>query len=461
ERYPSWSPDGKFIAYWSDRSGEYELTVKNVEKPGEEKKLSSYGAGFRYQTYWSPDSRFLAFVDKAMVIYIYDLEQNQTIEVDEQKFLYQSDLQSFSVSWSPDSRYIAFEKNLPNMSNAIAVFDVEEKKLREVTSGFYSDRNPVFDPEGKYLYFLTNREFSPIYSDFEGTFIYANSTHIAALSLNDETLSPIAPENDTTSIKKEEGEKEKGNKEKEGKSDIIPSVQIDWEGLESRLVILPPSPGNYRRLGGVKGKILYLKYPVSGTEEMKGSLTYYDVKERKEKEILANVNGYVLSANGEKILVNSEEAFAVVDVAEGQKMEKRMPVDKMEMILVPQEEWRQLFLEAWRLERDFFYDPNMHGVDWNAMKDRYSKLLDHAVTRWDINFIIGELIGEISASHTYRGGGDTEQAPQEGMGYLGIDWGFKNGAYFVKRIVQGAPWDELRSALNQPGINVNVGDYIL
>src|SRR5690606_8708719 len=151
-----------------------------------------------------------------------------------------------------------------------------------------------------YLYFLTNREFSPIYSDFEGTFIYANSTHIAALSLKEETLSPIAPENDTTSVKKEEGEKEEDKKEKEEASDESQPVQIDWEGIESRMVILPPSPGNYRRLGAVKGKILYLRYPVSGTEEMKGSLTYYDVKERKEKEILANVNGYVLSANGEK-----------------------------------------------------------------------------------------------------------------------------------------------------------------
>lgn len=389
-----------------------------------------------------------------MVIQIYDLINNETIKVDKQKFLYQYNLHEFTVSWSPDSRYLAFEKNLSNRNNAIAVYDVKDKTLREITSGFYNNMNPVFDPEGKYLYFLTNREFSPVYSDFEGSWIYANSTQIAALPLKKETLSPIAPENDTTSVTKEE------EKEEESSGDNEP-VQIDWEGIENRMVLLPPTAGNYRRLNAVAGKIIYLKYPVSGTEEMSGKAVYYDVKEREEKAIMDKVSGYSLSANGERILVHSEGSFAVVDIAEDQKMEEKMPVDKMEMTLVPQEEWKQLFLEAWRLERDFFYDPNMHGIDWEAMKKQYGQLVDHAVTRWDINYIIGELIGEISASHTYRGGGDLEQAPQKAMGYLGIDWGLKEGAYFVERKVKGAPWDEVKSALDQPGINISEGDYIL
>lgn len=460
ERYPSWSPDGKYIAYWSDRSGEYELTLKEVQNPREEKKLTSYGPGYRYQTYWSPDSKYIAFVDKSMVISVYDVEKNQTYEVDKQKFLYQYNLNDFSVSWSPDSRYLAFEKNKSNRNNALAVYDVADKVLREVTSGFYDDRQPVFDPEGKYLYFLTNREFSPVYSDFEGAWVYANSTKIGAISLDKETFSPIAPENDTTGVKREE-EKKEAEEDEKPKTEKVP-VKIDWDGVESRLVVLPPSAGNYDRLDAVAGKIIYLKFPVTGSEDRKGKLVFYDVKERKEKTILAEVNGYHLSANGEKILVHSGESFAVVDIGEDQKMEKKIPIDRMEMSLVPKEEWRQLFLEAWRLERDFFYDPNMHGVDWEAIKEQYGQLVDYAVTRWDINYIIGEMIGEISASHTYRGGGDLEEAPQKAVGYLGIDWGLKNGAYYVKKIVKGAPWDsEVRSALDQPGINISEGDYIL
>ncbi|WP_236252745.1 S41 family peptidase [Echinicola sp. 20G] len=465
ERYPSWSPDGKYIAYWSDRSGEYELTIKDMENGGEEKELSSYGAGYRYQPYWSPNSKKVAFVDKAMDIYIHDMETNETSHVDKQKYLYQYNLDNFTVVWSPDSRYLAFEKNLNNLNNSIAIFDTQSDELHEVTSGFYSDRNPVFDPEGKYLYFFTNREFDPIYSDFEGAWVYANSTQIAALPLEKATASPLAPKNDTTSIKEEEkadGEEKKdkkGDKKKEDESKgDDKSVKIDWDGMEQRLVVLPVSAGNYSMLNAVKGKVLYIKHPQSGAS----SLQYYDIAEREEKAIIENVNGYRLSADGEKALVVSRGSFGVIGIGAGKKLEDKMPTEKMEMTLVPKEEWRQIFNDAWRLERDFFYDPNMHGVDWEAMRDQYGKLIDNAITREDVNYIIGELIGEISASHTYRGGGDTEHANTKSVGYLGIDWGVKDDAYYVKKIIRGAPWDnEARSPLDQAGVDVNEGDFIL
>lgn len=459
ERYPSWSPNGKYIAYWSDRTGEYELTIRDMQNPSKEKRLTSYGAGYRYQTYWSPDSRYVAFVDKAMIIYVYDLTKEQTLRVDQQKYLYQGDLEALMLSWSPDSRYLAFEKNISTNSNALAIYDVKEQQLKNVTSGFYNDQNPVFDPEGKYLYFLTNRSFSPIYSDFEASWVYAGSTQIAAIPLQKSTFSPLAPENDSTAVGEEKNEKDE-DKEKEEQSDDILPVLIDWEGMERRIAVLPPSAGNYTSLAAAKEKVIYLKNPVRSDGET-GRLLYFDLKERKEKEIMGKVDGYVLSADGEKILVHSGGDFAVIEVAEEQKIEEKMPVGKMEMELVPKQEWKQLFTEAWRLERDFFYDPNMHGVNWEAMREHYGSLLDHAVTRWDINYIIGELIGEISASHTYRGGGDAEQAPRKDVGYLGIDWGIKEGAYYVKRKVKGAPWDELRSPLDESGVNVEEGDFIL
>jgi len=467
ERYPAWSPDGKYLAYWSDRSGEYELAIQDLETGGEEKTLTAYGAGYRYQLFWSPDSKKLAFVDKAMDIYIYDRENDETIHVDKQKYLYQYGLDNYNLAWSPDSRYLAFEKDLASQHNAVALFDTKEKKLHQVTAGFYSDHYPVFDPNGKYLYFLTNRDYAPIYSDFEGAWVYANATQIAAIPLNKATSSPLAPKNDTTAIKKEEVKEEKKakkadkKKEEESKEEEV-SVDIDWEGLEQRTVILPPPAGNYSRLEAVEGKVLYLKHPVKGDESDKVTLAYYDLEEREEKTVIKEVSGYRIAANGERALVVSNGSFGMIDIGEGKKLEDKMPTDKMEMTLVPREEWRQLFNEAWRLERDFFYDPNMHGVDWEGMRDRYGQLIDHAITRQDVNYIIGELIGEISASHTYRGGGDTETATPTSVGYLGIDWGIKDDAYYVKEIIRGAPWDnEVRSPLDEPGVEINEGDFIL
>lgn len=272
-----------------------------------------------------------------------------------------------------------------------------------------------------------------------------------------DTPSPLFPKNDQTGEK----EKEEPKKETDDKETPDPTI-IDWDGIEERVVILPPKAGNYRTLGAADGKITYLKYPVSGTEEPKVTLSYYDLKERGEQTILEEVNGYQLAANGKKILVNTKDTYAVIPLEKDQKVEGKMPVGKMAMTLDPKKEWEQVFMDTWRFERDFFYDPNMHGVDWEAMKERYRTLLDHAITRWDVNYILGELIAEISASHTYRGGGDTEVAPSKQTGYLGIDWGIKDSTYYVKKIIRSAPWDtEVRSPLAVPGVAIEEGDYIL
>ncbi len=468
QRYPAWSPDGRYIAYWSDQSGEYELTLKDMKKPNEEKQLSNYGPGYRYQLFWSPDSKKVAFVDKAMQVYVFDITTNQSIPVDQQTSLFEGGLEDFNISWSPDSRYIAFGKNMDNYSNAVALFDVEAKELHTVTSGFYNDQEPVFDPDGNYLYFFTNRNFDPVYSDFDNSWVYVNSTQIAAVTLNADSIPPTFPQNDSSTVKTEE-EQEPDNKEKkrkdkdkqEEKDEKTPKVNITWEGFEDRVVLLPPEAGNYRNLSAVSGKVLYIAAPASGAEG-KSPLKYYDLEEREEKTVIGSVRGFMVSANGEKILLNSDGDFGVIEIKPDQKLEKKMPVDQMEMAVIPKEEWRQIFNDAWRFERDFFYDPNMHGVDWEGMKTRYGNLIDDAVTRWDLNFIIGELIAEISASHTYRGGGDLPETPSKAVGYLGIDWGLKEGAYYVKRMVKAAPWDlEERSPLKTSGIDIEEGDYIL
>ncbi len=468
ERFPAWSPDGRYAAYWSDRSGEYELYLKDFENPSTEKKMTSYGPGFRYHLYWSPDSKKIAFIDKAMDIYIYDIDKNKTTKVDKEKFQYEGGLESFSVSWSSDSKWLAYAKDMDNLHSSICIYDVNNGKIHQITSGYYNDAQPCFDPDGKYLYFLTNNTFAPLYSDVDNTFIYPNTTKIAVITLRSDEASPLAPRNDSTSVKKEEkkekeeGKKEEEKKKEEKKEEKSKEVKIDFEGMESRIVILPPEAGNYNNLEAVSGKVIYLKAPRTGSTEKKNSVEYYDLEKREEKTIADGINNYMVSANGKKMIITGDGSYFITDITPEQKLEKKMPTDQIEMTINPRAEWHQIFNDAWRFERDFFYDPNMHGVNWKEMGERYGKLIDYAMTRSDVNYVIGELISEMSSSHTYRGGGDLEKEVRRPVGYLGIDWELANGAYRIKKIIKGAPWDsQTRSPLNQPGVKVKEGDYIL
>jgi tricorn protease len=474
ELYPAISPDGKSAAYWSDKTGEYELRLADLKTPGAGQVLTSYGPGYRYQIGWSPDGKKIAFVDQKMEIHIFDVATKVTTQVDKCGTLFQGGLQDFRVGWSPDSRWIAYEKDLKGRGRAIFLYDIAGARLHQVTSGFYGDANPVFDPEGKYLYFLTNRTFAPLYSGQDGTWIYANSTTIASVPLSEDTPSPLAAKNDEAEAKKDEPAESKApakkgqDKEKDkagsaGEEKAPPKdVKIALAGFENRVVILPPASGNFGGLAAASGKILFHRFPNTGSADKARPLFFYDLEKREEKKIIDDTDFFALSADGMKILVGKAGTFAIIDVAEGQKMDKKMPTGNLEMMVDPRAEWRQIFNDVWRFERDFFYDPNMHGVDWAAMRERYGKLLEAAVTRWDVNYVIGELIGELNASHTYRGGGDTEEAAPARIGYLGVDWEVADGAYRIKRIIDGAPWDsEVRSPLLEPGLKVKAGDYVL
>lgn len=467
ERYPAWSPNGKYVAYFSDKNGEYQLTIRDIENPSSEKILTSFEDGFRYKIYWSPDSKKLAFIDQTMTVYYYDMDKGKSIKVDKQRWMYEGNLQNFSVSWSSDSRYIAYEKELESRFSAIAIYDTKEDKIHQVTTGYYSDSSPVFDPDGKYLYFLTNRNFNPVYSDFDNTWIYPNSTQIAAVTLLKETLSPLFPKNDSIAVKKDEeskGDDKNSDEKKDSKKDEpkVKEVKIDFDGFEERAVILPPSAGNFGKIATVSGKLIFHRVPNSGSADKKKPVMFYDLDKREEKTIVDDADAYQISADGKKILIAKQNSFSIVDVAADQKLDKKLPTNQLEMTVVPKEEWKQIFNDVWRLERDFFYDKNMHGVDWKEMKKRYGALIENAVTRSDVNFIIGELIAELNASHTYRGGGDEETPLQRAVGYLGIDWELSNDAYRIKRIVNGAAWDtEVRSPLLASGLKVKEGDYIL
>jgi len=465
ERYPAWSPNGRYAAYWSDRLGEYELVLNDLTKPGSVKTATAYGPGYRYRLFWSPNSKKLAFIDKAMTIQVYDIDTDKTTTVDKQWYYYQGNLDGFSVSWSPDSRWLAYHRDVEGRSSAVFLFDTKEGKSAQVTSGYYSDANPIFDPDGKYLYFLTGRTFTPVYSDLDNSWIYPNTTSIAVTTLSPDSLSPLAPKNDSTAVKKEEVKKEAAadkEKTKEKKEEKPKETAITLAGLEDRAVLLPPAAGNMGGLAAVSGKVIYHRIPNAGSADKKRSLMFYDLDKREEKTIVDDVDRFMVAADGKKVLVGKAGSYSIVDIGENQKLDKKVPTAQLDMTVDPKAEWKQIFNDVWRIERDFFYDPNMHGVDWKAMKERYGKLLEHAVTRWDVNFVIGELIAELNASHTYRGGGDVEEGETRAFGYLGVDWELVNGAYRIKKIIRGAPWDtEVRAPLSASGVKVNEGDYVL
>ncbi|MBV9963509.1 MAG: PD40 domain-containing protein, partial [Parafilimonas sp.] len=475
ERYPAYSPDGKTMAYWSDSSGEYELWIADMNRENSSRKLTSYGAGFRYSSFWSPDSKKLAFVDKAMRIKIYDVTTNQTTDVD--KALRYSDgaLDAMLFSWSSDSRWLAYTRDLENQHNTVFIYDYKNKHATQAVSGFYNCYSPVFSADGKYLYVVITDNFTPYYSDIDNSFIYANSSKIGVISLNKTTPSLIAPKNDTVEIKADEkksADDEKSNAKKDDKQkkdeadkdkSNTKNVDIDFNGFEQRLVLLPLSAGNYGKLASAEGKIIYQKLPNTGSpDDAKPSLKYFDIDKREEKNIMDAVDNYWVSADGKKILVQKESNYAIVDPDENQKFEKPLRLSEMQMMINPKQEWRQLFTDAWRIERDYFYDANMHGVDWNKVRERYSKMLAGAMTREEVDFIIGEMIGELSSSHTYHGGGDVEHAKNQNVGYLGVNWEADGNYYKIKKIIHGANWDaEAHSSLDAPGVNIHEGDYIL
>jgi tricorn protease len=475
ERYPSWSPDGKSIAYWSDESGEYELYIKPASAPGPAKKITSYGPGFRYHTYWSPDSKKIAFIDKAGAIKIVELATGNTVQVDKALRYSHGHLASFNCSWSPDSRWLAYRRDLENWHRAIFIYDYLNNKTRQVTSGFYSAYGATFDAEGKYLFVTTSQTFQPYYSDFDNSFIYSNSVKLAAISLKKETPSLLAAKNDTVATSgevpdvKEEKKQDTSKKataekkvEKPKKEPVKP-VLIDFDGIEQRLVILPPVAGNINdRISYTKGKIVYLRFPNTGVTDGKPALKYYDIDKREEKTILEAVDDYRMSADRQKLLVQQGGAFAVVLPAEAVKFEKPIRTAEMIVAVNPKEEWKQVFTDAWRMQRDFFYDSKLHGVNWDHVRDRYMKMVEGAQTREDLSFILGEMMGELNSSHTYFGGGDNEREKTQATGYLGIDWKADGKYYRVDKIIRGATWDaEVRSPLDEPGIKIKEGDFIL
>lgn len=479
DQNPAWSPDGNHVAYWSDVSGEYELYLQSMRDEKAPRKMTNRNSGFGYQLFWSPDSKKIAFIDEKNEISIIDIGSSGITKADKSSWnIGHGGRFGYPLSWSPDSKWLAYAKGLDNANQAIFVYNLSEAKVYQVSSGYYSDFNPVFSTDGKHLFYFTDRKFSAAYSGLgDGTWIYLNNTQLAVLGLTEDAPFLLEPKNDEIEEKKDEngeGEDDKSSKGKKGKkkkgdeaaeSDEEKeevNISIDWEDIESRLTLLPPKPGNLGNLMAFEGKVVYRRFPNTGQPDAKPMLMLYNIEKREEKMVLDNTQSVKLAADGKSILVRSGGKYGIIKPDPDQKIEKPIPTDGLVMQLNPKEEWRQIFNDTWRRHRDFFYDEDMQQVDWNALRERYGALIEDARTRWDVSNIQANLNAELSAGHTYAFGGDAERVPPVHTGYLGIDWELKDGKYSVKRIVKPAQWDtEVRSPFNHTGSKVKAGNVIL
>lgn len=465
ERNPAWSPNGKWLAYWSDESGENEIYLRD-NASGQAKKITDFGKGMGWTISWSPDSKKIVFINDLQEIKLLTIADKSVETIDRTTDLTFSALQGFSVNWSPDNKWIAYAKGTANLNNAIFLYNIENKKLHQATSGYYNDLNPVFDPAGKYLFFTTDRSFNPSYSSFDNTWIYPNSTQIAVATLDPSTPALLYAKNDDIKLDTGSASKPVADTAKKtaAPKPAAPSARVDPESLERRMEILPVPSGNIGGLFATDGKLVYLRFPNTGAAAGgQPGIYLFDIDKREEKVLLANANGYVTSADGKNLLTRTtSNGFGIVKPNPDQRLDKLLRVSEMEMVLRPQEEWTELFNDTWRRYRDFFYDPGMQQIKWNDVRKEYSELMKDAITRWDVNNILQEMASELSAGHTYVSGGDLEQGRSRTNGFLGIDWALDNNYYKIKRIVHAAAWDnEVQSPLEASGINVKEGDYIL
>lgn len=483
EQNAVWSPDGKWIAYFSDRSGEFELYLR-PQKGGDEVRVTSDGDCYRYGPYWSPDSKKLAYWDKRQRLYYVDIDAKQPVLVDQADY----GLEGSPLAWAPDSRWLAYGKNEDNQAAAIYLYSLDKNQATRVTEDFYNNSNPAFDQNGKYLYFFSDRFFYPSGGVFDARFNYYDTRGIFALVLKSDESSPFAPqiddEKDSDAKKPDAAEgadkkteaketktgdaKSSDEKPANPKPDVKP-ISIDLAGLGDRIVQVPVPAGMYGNLATRKDTIFYTSRPIATTEQGKpgqaprNTLHMYDVTKREDKVILNDIEAYDLDLDGKKVIYHAGGQFGIVDAAPGKKVgDGKLDLETLQARVDPREEWKEIFHEAWRVERDFYWDPAMEGLDWKAIGQRYEALLPWVAHRSDLNYIIGEMIAELSTSHTYVGGGDVPERQHVGTGLLGVDFALDNGYYKLTKIYKGENWEpSARSPLTEPGLKVKEGDYLI
>jgi tricorn protease len=491
-RSPAWSPDGSKIVWLSDEGGEYHLVVGEQTGLKPTRSIKLPGPTFYYTPSWSPDSKKLTITDARQYASIVDVDAGTVTPFDIDRIG-----GGIQPTWSPDSQWIAYAKDIANRVGAIFLYSLKDKKSYRITDGLAEAASPVFDRGGKYLYFLASTDFGLHIAGMDmSAFDHHSTRGIYVMVLNSKDPSPFLPQSDDEEVKTEPAKTEetpkKGDEPKkadEPKKDQTPAkpaeakkpdtpapakddaakktavqVVVDTENISQRILAIDLPLTDYSDLqpGPDADGFLYL-VRVEGEPNLK--LMRYDLKEREAKEVIKDINGIAVSADGKKMLYVAGSTYGIIDPHKTGKVgDGTVDMGRLEARIDPGAEWEQIFREGWRIQRDFLYDPKMQGENWQAMYDKYHPFVQYVSHRNDLNYLLAMLQGELTIGHSYQGGGDTGGAAVSGApaGLLGADYAIENGRYRIKHIYSGENWNpDLRAPLTAPGIKVSEGDYLI
>jgi tricorn protease len=493
EKSVSWSPNGRWIAYVSDRTGEDEIYITPHDGMGREQQITSGYKGFKFGPAWSPDSKKIAWADKDLRLWYTTIDEKKPVEIVHGKFF---DITNYS--WSPDSKWLVYDNNDENGNAVVYLYSLAGRKITPVTNNMTNSNFATFDPDGKYLYFLSDRDFNEVLGNIDFEFANPKTTRMYVVTLRKDEPSPFPALSDEAQIKKEEAtegkesktegkaeskekdkekdkNKESKDKDKEKEKEKPAEFRIDLDGIQNRIVALPTEPAVIGTFAAAKGFIYYATRPIQGLSgPLPGeapAVHVYDLKERKDKVLIDGVERFALSFDGSKLLYEAgppdAHSYGIIDAKpDGPKKvgDGALNLGGMRAEVDPPQEWKQIYNEVWRQERDFFYEPAMNGVDWEKVRDKYAQLLPYVADRYSLTYILGEIIGELSNSHTYVNGGDFPDLHPINVGLLGADFEAdpSSGFYRFKKIYPGENWNpQARSPLTEPGINVKEGDYLI
>ncbi|MBO0699131.1 MAG: PD40 domain-containing protein, partial [Zavarzinella sp.] len=457
DRNPDWCPDGKTIAYVSDASGEDEIYTVPQDGSGKPTQITTGADTYKYEIAWSPDGKKVLWSDKKLRLQFVDVATKKVTLVNQATAW---EIRDFT--WSPDSKWVAFSRQEEESLDKVYLYSLEQDKTFEVTDGWYAANSPTFSSDGKYLFFVSARDFNPIISNTEWNHAYADMQRIYFVTLAKATENPFKAKQDEVTSAARDGEKKEEAKKaepKKGEAKPAGNIQVDVDGLQDRVLTVPGPAANYSMLKAAGGLLYYQR----AMNRQAPGFYAYDVAAQKEMS-LGTISGYDIAADGKKMIVSKNGNYGIVDLPRAPFEFKNLDLGGLEVRLDRQAEWAQIYRESWRQMRDFFYDPGLHGVDWPAVRAKYEVLIPHVRHRYDLTYVIGEMISELNAGHTYVGGGESPHVDRIHTGLLGakLSRDAQTRFYKIDRILRGANWDPaLRSPLTELGVDVKEGEYIV
>ncbi|MFC3197208.1 PDZ domain-containing protein [Parapedobacter deserti] len=466
ERFPAWSPDGKWISYISDANGSYQLVLRDQAAKEEPIYIPLGKTTFYFEPTWSPDSKKLFYNDSHLNLYYIDIDSRRAVLVDDDKLGSHTGrvYNHFQPTWSPDSKWIGYIKTLPNTVSALFMYNLDTKEKHQITDGMSAVRGPAFSRDGKYLFFTASTNTGLTNSGLHmSAYERPTSYHVYAFILSKDTPSIFKPESDEEDVKGTDEKKKSdtedgktdGDKKKDTANKADEHINVDVENIGNRIVALPLPAGSYRLSGSVEGMLVYQRGATLGA---------YDLKKKENKTLIENVRGFEVSADGKKMIYSSRGSYFIVDAGKKPATPEtgKLTLEDIKQLVDPAAEWQQVFNEVWALQKEYFYVENMHGVDWPAMKTKYAKFLPFVNHRSDLGYLLNEMMGEMVVGHNYIYPGDEPSAPSVSVGMLGADYEIDNGHYKISKIFSRLDWNpDFKAPLAEPGLQLSEGSYIV